>query len=162
MRMWHGDGPLVPPSDLEFLYSPSAAQVALMCTPCRRQSPKRVNRNQVAYPKGTNPGHIIYKKKGGHGPTTNPDKQGTGRSQRSIDQRNLSRSVSLVLSRLVNCRFTLGPRIIELAAVLPLRRHGHGGMGENPGHGDAEERRVWQGGHDHIAGALLYHTPLHL
>ena len=23
--MWHGDGPLVPPSDLEFLYSPSAA-----------------------------------------------------------------------------------------------------------------------------------------
>ena len=63
MRMWHGDGPLVPPSDLEFLYSPSAAQVALMCTPCRRQSPKRVNRNHMAYPKGTNPGHIIYKKK---------------------------------------------------------------------------------------------------
>ena len=64
MRMWHGDGPLVPPSDLEFLYSPSAAQVALMCTPCRRQSPKRVNRNHMAYPKGKNPGHIIYKKKG--------------------------------------------------------------------------------------------------
>ena len=63
MRMWHGDGPLVPLSDLEFLYSPSAAQVALMCTPYRRQNPKRVNRNQVAYPKGTNPGHIIYKKK---------------------------------------------------------------------------------------------------
>jgi len=61
--MWHGDGPLVPPSDLEFLYSPSAAQVALMCTPCRRQSPKRVNRNHMAYPKGTNPGHTIYKKK---------------------------------------------------------------------------------------------------
>ena len=49
--------------DLEFLYSPSAAQVALMCTPCRRQSPKRVSRNHMAYPKGTNPGHIIYKKK---------------------------------------------------------------------------------------------------
>ena len=63
MRMWHGDGPLVPPSDLEFLYSPSAAQVALMCTPCRRQSPKRVNRNHMACPKGTNPGHIIYPKK---------------------------------------------------------------------------------------------------
>ena len=58
-----GDGPLVPPSDLEFLYSPSAAQVALMCTPCRRQNPKRVNRNHMAYPKGTNPGHIIYPKK---------------------------------------------------------------------------------------------------
>ena len=63
MRMWHGDGPLVPPSDLEFLYSPSAAQVALMCTPCRRQSHKRVSRNHMAYPKGTNPGHIIYQKK---------------------------------------------------------------------------------------------------
>ena len=58
-----GDGPLVPPSDLEFLYSPSAAQVALMCTPCRRQCPKRANRNHMAYPKGTNPGHIIYQKK---------------------------------------------------------------------------------------------------
>ena len=57
---YHGDGPLVPPSDLEFLYSPSAAQVALMCTPCRRQSPKRVSRNHMAYPKGTNQGHIIY------------------------------------------------------------------------------------------------------
>ena len=58
-----GDGPLVPPSDLEFLYSPSAAQVALMCTPCRRPDHKRANRHQVAYSRGTNPGQIIYKKK---------------------------------------------------------------------------------------------------
>ena len=35
-------------------------------------------------------------------------------------------------------------------------------MGANPGGGDAEERRMWQGGHDHISGALLYHAPLHL
>ena len=43
--------------------SPSAAQVALMCTPCRRQNPKRVGLNHMAHPKGTNPGHIIYQKK---------------------------------------------------------------------------------------------------
>ena len=44
------------PQTSKFLYSPSAAQVALMCTPCRRPNHKRVSRNHMAYPRGTFPG----------------------------------------------------------------------------------------------------------
>ena len=31
MRMWHGDGPLVPPSDLEFLYIAPVPPKWLLC-----------------------------------------------------------------------------------------------------------------------------------
>ena len=66
-----GDGPLVPPSDLEFLYSPSAATCgSYVHTLQKTKDLKRVNRNQVAYPKGTNPGHIIYQKGRGRAVTS--------------------------------------------------------------------------------------------
>ena len=40
----------------------------LLCAhPAEDKNLKRVNRNQMAYPKGTNPGQIIYKKKNSEG-----------------------------------------------------------------------------------------------